>query len=281
MSENEKIIKYLTKTEIERTNNICKNIRRAILEMVYSAKSGHIGGSLSSVEVLKVIFHHIINLKINKNTGKRTDKFVLSKGHASPVYYAVLSSKGFIDPSELKTFRSIDSYLEGHPSLKIPGVDVGTGSLGQGLSIANGFAMANKLDKIDDAYVYCLLGDGELEEGQVWEAIMTAGHYELDNIIAVVDYNCLQIDGKLSEVKSPEPIREKFQTFKWNVIEIDGHDVDAVCQAFSAAKYSDKPTCIIAYTVKGKGISFMENDCKWHGKAPSEEEYKNAKKELK
>ncbi len=281
MESKEKEIKYLSKMEIDKTEKLCKNIRRAILEMVYKAQSGHIGGSLSSVEILTVLFHHIIDLRVDKNTGRKRDRFILSKGHASPVYYAVLSSKGFIDPTELKTFRSIDSYLEGHPSLKVPGVDVGTGSLGQGLSISNGFAMANKIDKVEDGYVYCLLGDGELEEGQVWESVMTAGHYELDNIIAIVDYNCLQIDGRLSEVKSPEPIREKFQTFKWNVIEIDGHDVDAVCQALSAAKYSDKPTCIIAYTVKGKGISFMENDGKWHGKAPNDEEYKNAKKELK
>ncbi|MEG2459502.1 MAG: 1-deoxy-D-xylulose-5-phosphate synthase N-terminal domain-containing protein, partial [Clostridia bacterium] len=203
MKENE--IKYLTKEEITKTKRMCKNIRRAILEMVYSAQSGHIGGSLSCVDILTVLYHHVMNLKINKKTGLRTDKFVMSKGHASPAYYAVLSSKGFIDPEELKTFRNINSFLEGHPTNKIPGVDTGSGSLGQGLSIANGFAMANKIDKIEDSWVYCLLGDGELEEGQVWEAAMTAGHYVLNNVIAVVDYNCLQIDGKLSEVKSPEP----------------------------------------------------------------------------
>ncbi|MEG0073039.1 MAG: transketolase [Clostridia bacterium] len=279
MKENE--IKYLTKEEITKTKRMCKNIRRAILEMVYSAQSGHIGGSLSCVDILTVLYHHVMNLKINKKTGLRTDKFVMSKGHASPAYYAVLSSKGFIDPEELKTFRNINSFLEGHPTNKIPGVDTGSGSLGQGLSIANGFAMANKIDKIEDSWVYCLLGDGELEEGQVWEAAMTAGHYVLNNVIAVVDYNCLQIDGKLSEVKSPEPIKDKFIAFKWDVIEIDGHDVDAICQAFTAAKLSDKPTCIIAYTTKGKGISFMENKAEWHGKAPNEKEFKLAKGELK
>ncbi len=249
----------------------CKELRRTVLDMIFSAKSGHIGGSYSAVEILTVLFE-----KIKQDE----DKFILSKGHAAPIYYALLSKKGYIPESKLNTLRKIDSDLEGHPSKKINGVDSGSGSLGQGLSIANGMAFAKKLDN-RNGKVYCLLGDGELEEGQIWEAAMTAGNYNLDNVIAIVDYNNLQIDGKISEVNSPEPIKNKFKAFNWNVEEVDGHDIQMLFNVFKKVKYADKPTCIIAHTVKGKGVSFMEDNVDWHGKAPNLEEYKKAKEELK
>ncbi len=264
---------------MEKLQDICKEIRRNIVEMVNSAKSGHIGGSMSSVELMVALYHNVMDLNTNENG--RIDKFILSKGHASPVYYAVLASKRYIDKKELLTFRKIDSNLEGHPSIKTNGVDVSSGSLGQGLSIANGMALAKKLDD-KPGYVYCLMGDGELEEGQIWEAAMTASQYKLDNLIAFVDYNGLQIDGALSEVASPEPIDKKFEAFGFNVITTNGHEIEDIIDSINNIKNlkNSKPSVLILNTIKGKGISFIEGDYRYHGKALSDEEYIRATKEL-
>lgn len=269
----------INKDSILKLEKIAKLVRRAEIDMIYNAKSGHPGGSLSCTDILVCLYHYLMNLELNKK-GQRTDRIVLSKGHAAPALYATLATKGFIAPEELKSLRKVDSNLEGHPSNKINGVDSSSGSLGQGLSIANGMAFAHRLDGTY-GNVYCILGDGELEEGQVWEAAMTAGFYKLSNVIAFVDYNCLQIDGKISEIKSPEPIGAKFMAFNWNVVEIDGHDIEQIISAVKNAKKIDRPTCIICYTIKGKGVSFMENNVEWHGKSLNEEEYKIAMKELK
>lgn len=259
----------------------CNEIRRDIIEMVYSSGSGHPGGSLSCVEVLVSLYHNIMDLNLDEN-GNRIDNFILSKGHAAPTYYSVLSQKGYISRKELLRLRKIDGILEGHPSNKINGVDVSSGSLGQGLSIANGMALAKKLDK-KEGFVFCLMGDGEIEEGQVWEAAMTSAQYKLNNLIAFVDYNGLQIDGKLSEVTTPEPIKEKFEAFGFNVYEIDGHNLSLIITTVNEIKnnLNEKPNMIILNTIKGKGISFMEDNFNYHGKKLTEEEYLKAKEELK
>ncbi|MGN1013407.1 MAG: transketolase [Clostridia bacterium] len=263
---------------IEELENKSKEIRRDIIEMIYNAKSGHPGGSLSCTDILVALYHEKMNLNLDEN-GNRIDKFVLSKGHCAPAYYAVLSSKGFIPHEDLVTLRKIDSYLEGHPSNKINGVDVSSGSLGQGLSIANGMALAKKIDN-KQGKVYCMLGDGEIEEGQIWEACMTANKYNLNNVIAFLDYNGLQIDGNIIDVKSVDKLKEKFESFGWYVQEINGHDFKQILSAIDNTEKSEKPNMIIAKTVKGKGVSFMENKAGWHGKAPNEEEYKMALEEL-
>lgn len=259
----------------------CRETRKDIIEMIYASGSGHPGGSLSCVELLVSLYHNIMNLELDEN-GNRIDKFILSKGHAAPTYYSVLSQKGYISKKELLHLRKIDGILEGHPSIKINGVDVSSGSLGQGLSIANGMALAKKIDN-KEGYVYCLMGDGEIEEGQVWEAAMTAAQYKLNKLIAFVDYNGLQIDGKLSEVTTPEPIKEKFEVFGFNVYEIDGHDISQIITTVNEIKnnLNERPNMVILKTVKGKGISFMEDDFKYHGKKITEEEYLKAKEELK
>lgn len=264
--------------DISNLEEISKNIRKDIIEMVYNAKSGHPGGSLSCTDILVALYYNKMNLNLDEK-GQRIDKFILSKGHAAPAYYAVLSSVGFIPHDDLKTLRKIDSYLEGHPTNKINGVDVSSGSLGQGLSIANGMALAKKLDK-KQGYVYCLLGDGEIEEGQIWEACMTANKYKLNNVIAFLDYNRLQIDGNILDVKGVDKLDEKFSAFGWNVQTINGHSFEEILSSIDNAKLSSKPNIIIANTVKGKGVSFMENNASWHGKAPSEEEYRKAIEEL-
>ena len=264
----------MKKQELEK---LTKEVRCDILNMVSKAGSGHVGGSLSCVEILVALYFEIMNLEANKNG--RIDKFILSKGHAAPAYYSVLSHKGFIKKEELKALRKIESNLQGHPTNKINGVDVSTGSLGQGLSIASGMALSKKLYN-EEGYVYCLCGDGELEEGQIWEAMMTANKYKLNNLIMFVDNNGLQIDGTISAVKSVDKLNEKISSFGFNVIEIDGHDINAIINAVNSAKKQEKPTCILAKTIKGKGVSFMENQVKWHGKAPSEEELKDALREL-
>ena len=256
-----------------------KKIRRNIVEMVYQASSGHPGGSLSVADILTALYFS--ELRINNLNAENRDRFVLSKGHCSPALYATLSERGFIPEEDLKTFRKTTSYLQGHPDMKkIPGVDMTSGSLGQGLSVANGMALAGKLDK-KDYRVYCVLGDGEIEEGQVWEAAMTSSHYKLDNLCVIVDNNNLQIDGKISDVMSPYPIDQKFESFGFKTLVIDGHNFDEILNAFEIAKQTkDMPTAIIAKTIKGKGISYMENQAGWHGKAPNEEEYKMAIEEL-
>ena len=258
---------------------MCNRIRRNILKMVHNAKSGHIGGSLSSVELLVTLFE--IMKKDSKNhKNENRDRFVLSKGHASPVYYAVLAEYGFIPKDELMTFRKLGSRLQGHPSnLYLDCVDVPTGSLGQGLSMACGIALSLKLDN-NPARVYCLLGDGELQEGSCWEAFMNADTHKLNNVVAIIDRNRLQIDGNTEDIKALDILYNKIASFNWSVIEIDGHNSTQIISAYLKAKNSDKPTAIIANTVKGRGVSFMENNPSWHGKAPNDEELRLALKEL-
>ena len=266
---------------IEELENKAKKIRNNIINQVYNAKSGHPGGSLSSADILTALYFNEMNINPNEPKSNLRDRFILSKGHAAPVLYATLAEKGFFEKEKLLNLRKIDSCLQGHPDMnKVPGVDMTTGSLGQGLSAANGMAIAAKLDNLDYR-VYCLLGDGEIEEGQVWEAAMTASHYKLDNLCVIVDNNNLQIDGTIDKIMNSYPIDKKFESFGFNVINIDGHNMEEVLKAFEIAKTTkEKPTAIIAKTVKGKGISFMENQVGWHGKAPNETEYENAILEL-
>lgn len=268
-------------TDIKELENISKKIRRNIIEEVYSANSGHPGGALSIADILTVLYFNQMNINPENPLDENRDRFVLSKGHASAALYAVLAEKGYFPKEDLKTFRKINSYLQGHPDMKhIPGVDMTTGSLGQGLSAANGMAIISKLDK-KDIRVYCLVGDGEIEEGQIWEAAMTSSKYKLDNLCLIVDNNNLQIDGTIEEVMSSYPIDEKFKSFGFNVINIDGHNYEQIIKAFESAKTcKGKPTVIIAKTIKGKGVSFMENKAEWHGKAPKEEQYVKAMEEL-
>ncbi len=259
------------------------NVRLGILEAVYSAGSGHPGGSMSSADIMTYLYFSEMNINPAEPKMKERDRFVLSKGHAAPVYYSVLAERGFIPKSDLSTLRKLDSYLQGHPDMKhTPGVDMSTGSLGLGISAACGMALAGKIDN-SDYRVYSVVGDGESEEGQVWEAAMFAAHYKLDNLCVVIDLNGLQIDGKTSDVMNPNPHDEKFRAFGWNVFYADAHDFDSIEAAFNSAKEAKnaKPSVIIASSVKGKGVSFMEGQCSWHGKAPSKEEYEQAVAEIK
>ncbi len=261
---------------------IANEIRIGVIEEVYAGKSGHPGGSLSSVDILTVLYFNQMNINPEDDKACSRDRFVLSKGHASPALYSTLASRGYFDKKELTTFRGIDSRLQGHPDMKnIPGVDMSTGSLGQGLSCANGMALSSKLNK-DGFRVYCLVGDGEIEEGQIWEAAMSASHYKLDNLCVIVDNNNLQIDGNLEQVMSSYPIDKKFESFGFEVIKVDGHNIEELINAFNKAKtIKQKPTAIIAKTTKGKGVTFMEDQVGWHGKAPNEEQYNQAISELK
>ena len=257
-------------------------IRKNIVDMIYKASSGHPGGALSIADVLSYLYFCEMNVDVNNPKNENRDRLILSKGHASAALYAVLAQKGFFSKDELKGFRNINSILQGHPDMKkVPGVDMTTGSLGQGLSAANGMAIAGKLD--NKGYrVYVILGDGEIGEGQIWEAAMTSSHYKLDNLCVIIDNNNLQIDGTVDKVMNSYPIDEKFKAFGFNVINIDGHDFEQIRNALEEAKKcKGKPTAIIAKTIKGKGISFMENQCSWHGKAPNEQEYNTALEELK
>lgn len=256
-------------------------IRRYVVEEVYRAQAGHPGGSLGIADILATLYFDDMNVDPATPKAENRDRFVLSKGHCSPALYATLALKGFFPTEDLKTFRSIDSYLQGHPSMKdVPGVDMSTGSLGQGVCAAAGMAYAAKLDN-KDYRVYSILGDGEIQEGQVWEAAMFAPHYKLDNFCIIVDNNGLQIDGNVSDVMNVASIADKFRAFNWNVIEIDGHNFDEIKAAFKAAKeVKGKPTAVIAKTVKGKGVSYMLNNPAWHGSAPKTEDYEIAVKEL-
>lgn len=262
---------------IEELKNIAKNIRKGIIEAVYSGQSGHPGGSLSIADIITVLYFNEMNINSENPKDENRDRLVLSKGHCAPALYSALANRGFFEIEELKTLRNIESRLQGHPDMKkIPGVDMTTGSLGQGLSAANGMAIAGKLDN-KDYRVYCILGDGEIEEGQIWEAAMASNKYKLDNLCVIVDNNNLQIDGTIEEVMSSYPIDEKFRSFGFQIINIDGHDIEEILKAFEVARnVKGKPTCIIAKTVKGKGVSFMENQAGWHGKAPNEEQYNQA-----
>ena len=257
-------------------------VRMGVIEGVFNAKSGHPGGSLSVVDILTYLYFDHMNVDPKNPKDENRDRFVLSKGHTAPALYAVLANKGFFPVSEIKNLRKPGAMLQGHPSMnRTPGVDMSTGSLGQGISTAVGMALAGKIDK-KDYRGYTVLGDGEIEEGQVWEAAMFAAAKGLDNLCAVVDNNNLQIDGSIAEVNSPYPIPEKFRAFGWNVIEIYGHSFDEIDAAFkAAAEFKGKPTAIIAKTVKGKGVSFMEDQCSWHGTAPNAEQYEQAMNELK
>lgn len=258
-----------------------KEIRKDIVTMIGQAKSGHPGGSLSATEIVTYLYFAEMNVNPADPKWADRDRFVLSKGHAAPVLYATLARKGFFPVEELSTLRKIGSHLQGHPDMKkVPGVDMSTGSLGTGISAAVGMALACKLDQKSN-YVYALLGDGELQEGQVWEAAMAAGHYKLDNLIAFVDNNGLQIDGNIDDVMSPNPIDAKFAAFGWHVLTIDGHDFQQIADAVAKAKAEkNRPTVIVAKTVKGKGVSYMENQAGWHGSAPSEEQVAQALGEL-
>lgn len=261
----------------EELKKIANEVRKSIVTAVYSAKSGHPGGSLSAADIFTYLYFEEMNINPKQPKDENRDRFVLSKGHTAPGLYAVLAERGFFPKEDLVTLRHTGSYLQGHPDMKgIPGVDMSSGSLGQGLSAAVGMAAAGKLDK-KQYRVYSLLGDGEIQEGQIWEAAMWAGHRKLDNLVVIVDNNNLQIDGCVDEVCSPYPIDQKFEAFNFHTIVIDGNNFDEIRAAFDEAKNTKgKPTAIIARTVKGKGVSFMENQAGWHGKAPGEEEYRTA-----
>ncbi len=271
-------------TETLALEKIANNVRIDILEEVYNAKSGHIGGAFSIADILTVLYFNEMNIDAKSPYSPDRDRLVLSKGHASAALYAVLAEKGYIDKEELKTFRNIDSNLQGHPDMnKVPGVDMTTGSLGQGLSVANGMALSSKLDS-RGYRVYCILGDGELQEGQVWEAAMTAEKYQLDNLCVIVDANELQLTDTTMNVKgiNQNDIEQKFRAFGFQTVVIDGHNIESIIRALTIAEMTKgKPTAIICKTIKGKGVSFMENQIDWHGKAPNDEEYKIAMKELK
>lgn len=269
----------MTNLELEKTAN---EIRKSIVTAVHSAKSGHPGGSLSSADIFTYLYFEEMNIDPKNPKMEDRDRFVLSKGHVAPGLYSTLAERGYFPKEDLVTLRHTGSYLQGHPDMKhIPGVDMSSGSLGQGISAAVGMALSAKLS--NESYrVYTLLGDGEIQEGQVWEAAMFAGHRKLDNFVAIVDNNGLQIDGAIDDVCSPYPIDEKFKAFNFHVIDVDGHDFDALKAAFDEAKATKgQPTAIIAKTIKGKGVSFMENQASWHGTAPNDEQYAQAMEDLK
>ena len=268
----------MNKLELMKTAN---EVRKGIVTAVHSAKSGHPGGSLSAADIYTYLYFEEMNIDPKDPKKADRDRFVLSKGHTAPGYYSTLAHRGFFPVEDLTTLRKVGSYLQGHPDMKhIPGVDMSSGSLGQGISAAVGMAISAKLSN-DDYRVYTLLGDGEIQEGQVWEASMLAGHRKLDNLVVIVDNNNLQIDGKITDVNSPYPIDKKFEAFNFHVINIDGNDFDQIEAAFKEAlNTKGMPTAIIAKTIKGKGVSFMEDQAGWHGKAPNDEQYAQAMEEL-
>ena len=266
---------------VSELKEIARNVRIGIIDAVHSASSGHPGGSLSSADLMTYLYFEELNVDPANPQMADRDRFVLSKGHCSPALYSALAHRGFFPVEDLKTFRKTTSYLQGHPDKnKVPGVDMSTGSLGQGVSTACGMALAAKLDK-SDRRVWALVGDGEAEEGQVWESAMFAAHYDLDNLCYIIDWNGLQIDGAIDDVIGPTPFDTKFAAFGWNVVECDAHDFESIEAAFNAAKAcKGKPTAIIAKSVKGKGVSFMENQASWHGSAPKDDQYAQAVAEL-
>ena len=269
------------KTDMKTLEVVAAKGRLLGLDMVYDCASGHLGGSFSAMDALTVLYFDVMNVDPQDPANPDRDRFVLSKGHCTPALYPILAQRGFFPEEDLKLFRSIDGHMSGHAEMRhVKGVDMSTGSLGQGISAAVGMALAGKMDK-KDYRVYSILGDGEIEEGQVWEAFMAAAKYNLDNLCAVIDVNGLQIDGKTADVMPTEPLDKKMEAFGWNVIPVDGHDLAALSAAFEQAKtVSGKPTVLLAKTVKGKGVSFMENDAGWHGKAPNAEQYEKARAEL-
>jgi transketolase len=266
--------------DIDKLKETARQLRREVLTMLTEARSGHTGSSLSCIEIILTLYAYKLRYDTKNPKWEGRDRFVLSKGHGCPTVYAVLAYSGFFPKKDLRTLRKLGAPLQGHPQLGLPGLESSTGSLGQGLSIANGMALAARLDK-KDTRVYCLLGDGETNEGQVWEAAMTSAHYKLDNLCAIVDFNKLQIDGFLCDVKNVEPLADKWRSFGWHVIEIDGHDFGQIMSALDEAeKIKQKPTLILAHTTKGKGVSFIENRAEWHGIAPKPDELDRALKEL-
>ncbi|MFZ5969475.1 MAG: transketolase [Bacillota bacterium] len=271
----------MSNVDYSKLQQIATEIRKDIIRAVHAAGSGHPGGSLSAADILTVLYFHKMNVDPQNPKLEDRDRFVLSKGHAAPVLYAALAEKGFFAKEELLKLRHIDAMLQGHPDMKgVPGVEMSTGSLGQGFSTTIGMALASKLDGRKNR-IYVLLGDGEVQEGLVWEASMAAAHYKLDNLTAFLDWNGLQIDGKTEDVMNIHPVVEKWQSFGWNVLEIDGHDFEQIIHAIETAENTkDKPTMIIAKTIKGKGVSFMENEAGWHGNAPKTEEAEKALEEL-
>ncbi len=272
----------MTNAEKKKLMIAAAKIRTGIMEGVHSAKAGHPGGSLSAAELFAYLYFKEMRIDPQNPKWEDRDRFVLSKGHTAPGLYAALANRGFFPVEDLKTLRKIDSYLQGHPNMNtVPGVDMSTGSLGQGVSCAAGMALAARYMK-KDCRVYTLLGDGEIQEGEVWEALMFAGHYHLDNLTVIIDNNNLQISGEISKVMSPYPIVDKLEAFNFNVVEIPGNDFEALEGAFRKAhESSGKPFAIVMRTTKGKGVSYMENNAGWHGKAPNDEEYEVAMKELK
>lgn len=265
-------------TQLEKT---AANIRTGIVKAIHNAGSGHPGGSLSAADVVTALYFKEMNIDPENPKMKGRDKFILSKGHAGPVQYAALAERGYFPKETILQLRKLGNDFQGHPNMhKVPGIEMSTGSLAQGFSVAGGMAMANKLDK-DPGRIYVLLGDGEIQEGLIWEAAMSAAHYKLDNLVGILDWNGLQIDGKNEDVMTVAPVDEKFRAFGWNVIMIDGHDFGQIFDAFEKARAcKGKPTMIIAKTCKGKGVSFMENEAGWHGKAPNEEQTQQAIEEL-
>lgn len=263
-----------------RMQDLTLRVRLDVLEMIRNAGSGHPGGSFSAVEILVELYWNVMNIRPEEPAWKDRDRFILSKGHACPALYSVLARRGYFDPSELLTFRKLGSRLQGHPNMiDFPGLDASTGSLGHGLPIACGIAHGIRLDE-SKSRVYCLLGDGELQEGSVWEAAMTASHYNLNHLTAIVDRNRVQLDGAVSEVMEIEPLADKWLAFGWDVIVADGHSFPSLEKAFEHCRETSFPSVIIADTIKGKGISFMEGTCKWHGRCPNEDEYTAAVKEI-
>ncbi len=271
----------LTKVQLDDLKEKARQMRGNIITMLAAAKSGHPGGSLSATDLMAYLYFYKMKIDPKNPKMPNRDRFVLSKGHCAPVLYAALAEKGFFDKELITSLRKINSKLQGHPDMKkTPGVDISSGSLGQGLSVGNGMALAGKLDH-NPFRVYVLMGDGEIEEGQIWEAAMTSVHYKLDNVTAFLDYNHLQIDGKIEDVKSLTNPGERFKAFGWNVIEANGHDFEEIDRAVTEAENTkEKPTLIVLHTVKGKGVSFMENQAGWHGVAPKPEEAELALKEL-
>ena len=258
-----------------------REVRIEIIKMIYKAQSGHPGGSLSAADIVTALYFGILNIDVNRPQWEGRDRFILSKGHASPVWYACLAKKGFFPEEELSKLRKIGGILQGHPDMKkVPGLDMTTGSLGQGLSAGVGMALGAKAKGLK-FLTYVMLGDGEINEGQVWEAAMSANKFKLNNLIAILDYNNLQLDGRCSEVMPLEPLADKWRSFGWDVKEIDGHNMCEILNVFcDLKKHQEKPTIVIAHTVKGKGVSYMENQVDWHGKAPNKEQFKQALKEL-
>ena len=269
--------------DTDKLKEVAREVREDVVRMVYNAQSGHPGGSLSAADIMTVLFFNIMNHDSKEPDKYDRDRFILSKGHCSPVYYSVLARTGYMDVEELDTFRKINSRLQGHPAKKeLSFIETSTGSLGQGLSTASGIAFALRLNK-NFSKIYCLCGDGELDEGQIWESLMTIKQYNLNNLIIIVDNNTLQIDGCNKDVKNIEPLKEKFEAFNYHVLDVDGHNIDELIKIFNEAKQksdSGKNVIIMAHTSKGKGVSFMENKCEWDGKAPKKEEYDVAIKEL-